>query len=862
MPYNQTPSEYFGWYFRYNTRTTFSHFSNAGLDLFASAADSNPNAFLDLTNVMPSMSGGFRRRWGISSVITNPYATVINPVRAFPYNVAQDQTEAGSSALNAVLFTDGTSMQVLTDSGTTFGISSIAVPFPAGGSAAGSYALTSREYLYMTNGAGNIIRTGIRHFDTTAQSSVIKGQLNIAAPVFTSWGFEAPDLSNTVVRDGTLVKAGFSITGYGTGSNYTSPTVTINDPTGTGAVVTAQLSNGHISGFSIQNPGANYTSPTVSISDASGTGAQAIAYADLNPNSTSHGQIVAVLPAGPISLAGGRTYTAAFMNSVTGHVSDIATATVTTATNQAIPEGTDAILSTPPSTLTPGWTAIDLSMTFGSPTWITGIGSPFAIDSQIDNLLLLATSDGGSIDTLYEVTQVARGSWTEFSGFDIIGGLHHNYDYFTVSVTDTTPDGFSVMYTSGSTLLTNDVYASTDGLGNEFGIVGNTPPPTPLLYPILHQGRIFGTDGETVFFSKSIDEVTTASGLIAAKWEEAWPGDNQLPIALDNEIITALKSDGTNLHIGTTRAIYTCVGTDPSNFSVGANQFAQTGVLSNDLWTVVYSQGQPAGFMWVTPDYKVMWSDFNTYTDIGTPIYPLLQQWDTTFTNAAKMLAFTQGPYNFVVLTYKRTNSAAAEFLIYETVLKKWYRWEFGSPNSFLQPAETGPLCSFVYQHPSTGNRYLYFFTLNTGVTQSSRVYSAPPAVQSGYTLNLYRFDPSALVDLGSTGIGWNVQTAWQDLGDSQVIKVLNEIDILSDETNLEATVYGAYSQGDLDSPFTVASGATTTTVLGNIKFPLAAYPSKARFYSFRFFSNIPNTNSTNEVLSGFAVEHCVIARI
>lgn len=831
------------------------------MDLFADPADQNPNAFLDLTNVLPSLGGGFKRRWGIASVLTNAAGTAINPVRAFSYNVSQDQTDASSTALSAVLFTDGTGMQAITDTGSTFTTSTLSIPFPSGGSASGSSAVTSREFLYITNGAGSIVRVGTHNFAYVTPSPVIKGQLNVASPTFTSWGFAAPILSGTRLRNSTpVVYAGFSLAGYGTGSGYVGPTVTISDPTGTGAVVTAQLSNGHISGFSIQASGTNYTAPTVTITDASGSGAKAIAYADLNPNSTSHGQIVAVVPAGPISLAGGRKYTAAFVNSITGHVSDISTTSIVTPANQALTIGKDVILSAAPNTLTPGWTAIDVTLTFGSPYYAILSGAQL-LDPQIDTVLLLATSDGGSLEDLYEAQSISLGSFTHNTGHDTVGGIIYNYNYYTTTVTDTLPDTFSTMYTIGSTLLTNNIYASTDGVGNEFGIIGNTPPPTPLLYPTVHLGRIFGTDGETVYFSKSIDEVTTASGLITSKWEEAWPGDNQLPIALSNERITALKSDGYSLHIGTTKAIYTCTGSDPSDFSVATNQFAQTGVLSNDLWTVVYAQGEPAGFMWVTPDLKIMWSDFNTYTDIGTPVYPLLQQWDSTFTNTAKLLSFTQGPYNFAVLCYKRTGQAAAEFLVYETILKKWYRWSFGSPSNFLQPQETGPLCSFVYQHPSTGNRYLYFFTLNSGVTQASRIYEAPPTVPGGYTLNLYRFDPTLLADLGSTGIGWNVQTAWQDMGDDQVIKVLNEIDAYSDESNLQATIYGAFTQADLDSPYTISSGNFVTGILGNLKYPLASTASKARFYSFRFFSNNPST-TLNQVLGGFTTEHCVLSRI
>ena len=64
------------------------------------------------------------------------------------------------------------------------------------------------------------------------------------------------------------------------GSNYSAtPTVAINDVYGTGggAVVSATVAAGVITGFTIVNPGAGYTAPFVTISDTTGTGALATA---------------------------------------------------------------------------------------------------------------------------------------------------------------------------------------------------------------------------------------------------------------------------------------------------------------------------------------------------------------------------------------------------------------------------------------------------------------------------------------------------------------------------------------------------------------------------------------------------------
>ena len=57
------------------------------------------------------------------------------------------------------------------------------------------------------------------------------------------------------------------------GAGYTSPNIIVDDPTGTGAVVTATLTLGVITAFNVVSPGAGYTSPHLRIQDATGSGA-------------------------------------------------------------------------------------------------------------------------------------------------------------------------------------------------------------------------------------------------------------------------------------------------------------------------------------------------------------------------------------------------------------------------------------------------------------------------------------------------------------------------------------------------------------------------------------------------------------
>lgn len=391
---------------------------------------------------------------------------------------------------------------------------------------------------------------------------------------------------------------------------------------------------------------------------------------------------------------------------------------------------------------------------------------------------------------------------------------------------------------TGLTLLDGNLWADVDSYGNFLGITANGLPPVNMLYTVLHQGRIFGTDGHSLYFSKNVNEVTTSTGLITSKWEEAWDPTNQLPISADNELITALKSDGSQLHIGTTKSVYTLSGDSPGNFSAPNMLFQQTGVLTHDLWSVIYSEGEPAGYLWITPDLKVLYSDFNTYVDIGVPIYNILQNWDNNYNENAIIQSFTFGPYNFAVLAFKNRNNPVAEYLIYETKLRKWYHWT-------VPVVGTGPISTFVYQHPSTGYRALFFIDYNGSSTS--------------YKL----FDAGQTTDLGAS-IAYAIQTSWLSLGDLNTLKLLNQIDVITDDNAQTVSVYAATHRSQLDSPVLIKTGPIVTGPLGTFKFYLAGSRSKARFYSLRF----ENPNSTSvaynptNVLDSYEIEYFPMTEI
>lgn len=618
---------------------------------------------------------------------------------------------------------------------------------------------------------------------------------------------------------------------------------------------------GAITSAQVTIPGAGYTQAFVSIPAPPSGGVQGYVtvYTDTNSNSATYGQVMSADLAGPMSFIAGRQWTVALMNSTTGHVSDVFITNIplgpVSGLNLANLLSAQADL--PASLAAVGKVPIYLgseNQTAGYTQMTLPLSVPTnGLDAQVDTVLLLATSDGGSTGNLYQVGTYPLSSFTASGSF------------LVKTVYDALPDSYNVSantYGAGDTLLEADLWAYTDPYGNSFGILLNTPPTaTGYLYPTLHQGRIFATDGKTVFYSKSLDEVTTTTGLITCKWEECWPGDYQLPIALNNETIIGLKSDGSALHVGTNKSIFTIYGSDPSSFSVPSTAFAQTGILSNDCWEVVYAEGQPSGYVWLTQDYKVIHSDFSTYKDIGTAIYPsLLGQLVGVNNQNLKIHSLTQGPYNFVILSLIRTVSSRQymDLYIWETRLQKWYHWT--APVSEQSTGFSTP-STFVYQIPgysssslTPGSKFLFYWRTGTG---------SPNTFATRY------FNPTAITDSSINGaspaISWLVRTSWQDGGDSTAVKVIDEVELTSDWAPLSVSLYGATAQSQFDSGGTLLKSGSSVTAplaaLGVNKFYCAGSATAHKYFSVAFSPGSGPATST-AALSSFSVELYPMTRI
>lgn len=782
MPYAQTPDKYSVYVPQGSKRTTFSHFNEAGVDLFSSPGSQNENGYLALQNVLPSVSGGFQRRWGLS---VQGNLGLTSAWRYFPYQVSAEGTVSGvfySGFANYYSFfaTDNLVIKAVYNEGTNDGQE--ITGFSGSGQV---YATTSRDFMYAFNGVDAPQK---KHFAILTDT-----QRNI--------GFIAPNAGIS----GTVIGPPFHSGGTGKSYNPGTTTITATDTSGAGSGATFNIvsidSKGTILLAGATNIGSSYNpaTTTVSVVDSSGAGSGAT----FIPVFNSTGGIIVIVPQGPMLFEEGRAYYGAYINSKTGHASDVTYLDFNAGTSNIPYTDENGI----PQSIVGSWTNINFDINL--------IESP-SLDPQIDTFLLMATSDGGDTEHLYEVAQIPLSSFTS------IGGGIVSFSY-----SDTLPDTYTDNTSTGNTLLENNLWVDVDGFGDIIGIFANTPPPSTLNKPITNQGRMFATDGKSVFFSKNLNEVTTSTGLITSKWEEAWPASNRLDIGFDNEVIVGLLSDTTFLYIGTTQNIYRLSGTDINSFNLQCI-FRNVGLLNQDCWTVVYKENLPAGYVWITPDNKVIFSDFNNYNDVGVPIYPSLIG-DTCFS----VQSWVHGPYAMAFIRTKNNT-----FWVLNLSTNSWIRWTPTLPDT------TAHIAGTLTYTKSNGLSNLW-------VTITSS------------TLQLGFLDPTSNVDnfpSANTTISWNIQTGWQDLGDTTNMKVVNEVEAWSDEGGLSVEIFS--KSGNTSS----AVANSVTAIQGPIgvlqdcyKAYFAAYPTGGKFFSFSFTGT--NLNTSSNILDQFVVEHFPFGR-
>lgn len=469
--------------------------------------------------------------------------------------------------------------------------------------------------------------------------------------------------------------------------------------------------------------------------------------------------------AGSITLAQGRNYFVVYRNSTTGHRSDL----------------------NPVSASTGPLTAQNVPLS----------SIPVSSDPQVDQKDILATLDGGDQTALYFLANISNA---------------------TTTYTDSTTD---------ATLAASNLYQSIDDSGNEHGVANNTPPPNCSLF-IKHRGRVYGIQNQYVFFSKSIDDLTTSTGTIVGKYEESWPVTYFLEISTQAEVLRGLLSDGRNLYVASERQIHRISGDGPQTFDIPEVVFSEVGVYNQDVWQVTFLEGQPIGAMWLTPDLRVIGSDFNSYQDVGTPVQDVLNNINLTATQPPCAAFFASAQYDFYILAVATgANNNSDTLLVYDLRRKAWFVWN------------TKDLVKFIAYNVTQGGLPQLLFTQATNTVTC-------------------QFNSSLTTDTG-TSVTAVAQTSWIDFADPTAYKLLNELEVTTPDSNMTITIDGASTAAQFVTPRNVVSGASLVTgPLGTFKKYLAGSITRDRFYRFTFSS----VAVTNPVLESFRVDFAPINRL
>lgn len=477
----------------------------------------------------------------------------------------------------------------------------------------------------------------------------------------------------------------------------------------------------------------------------------------------------AAVGSGPITLVSGRLYYAAFENSTSGHISDVS----------PVSQGTGAVA--------------------GGSFSLTSL--PVSTDPQVDTLLLLATADGGDETTLYLLASLPNG---------------------TTTYSDSMPE---------DSLLLQPVYQDTDELGNPHGCIDNTPPLAAGTYPTAHRGRLYMGDGQLLVFSKSLFDVTTETGVIAGKWEESWPADYSMDIAIGAETVRGLLSNGYTLYIGTERHIRQLIGDGPSNYDSPSIVFNEVGLLNQEVWQRVFIEGQPTGAMWLTPDLRVIGSDFNTYRDVGTPIQDVLDSANRSAVQSSAWASFfSDGVWDLYVLAIPTgANTSPDTLCVYDLRTNSWAIW---------QPTDS--LLAGLFNIDASGQPYWYVSAASGEVYQFVDGVTADRSNETPVTYAV------------------SIRTPWLPMGDSTIRKWINWIEVSTDDTAMTLDVEGATDASDFASPHSVVSGASlATSPFGQLKAYVAADPANDRFYRLTFHS----TAAVDKVLSAWEAELVMVNR-
>jgi hypothetical protein len=418
---------------------------------------------------------------------------------------------------------------------------------------------------------------------------------------------------------------------------------------------------------------------------------------------------------------------------------------------------------------------------------------PVSSDPQVSTKLILATADGGDETTLYVLVSLANNVTTYVDAM------------------------------SENDLLQQNTALETETDGTEIGCTDNTPPPADGILPTKHGDRLALVSGnQFLYVSKSLAEVTTSTGYVAGLWEACWPVANSVNISIGTETARGLCSNGTTLFIGTERHIHTMSGNDPSNFTDPEITFNAVGIVNQDVWKSIFLEGTPSGMMWLTPDLRVILSDFNVYADVGRPIQDVLNTINTAAVQSSFAIATTQAPYAWYML-FVPTGTATAPntVCLYDVQSKQWFVW------------------------------YLYD-TFTTGLLHINAA-GIPQIILTRSDATFWLLSSAVSTDNGNV-IPTTIQTSWLGGATLKQRKLLNELELVAPSVNLQVSVDGTLDGQTIHNIF--SNIVPVQSPFGQYKVYFYGYPTPYKHYRLTFTDSGSSTTS-NVLLAGFALEEC-----
>ena len=519
---------------------------------------------------------------------------------------------------------------------------------------------------------------------------------------------------------------------------------------------------------------------------------------------------------GNVTLNEGRRYAMAVRNPKTGHAvlfTDLTTS--------------QPIFSDSSGPVTDG--AINLTL--------PGLGEALTLNAAgYTELLILATADGGDTSVLYEAIKTSTlVVWALYFS----GGIPINDNK------------------SEEDLLNSNIWAEIDENGRGKGLFGSFAPsivcPTGK-YPTYHRGRIYLLQNNRLYYSRSLEEVTTSTGLVAAHPEECFSPFNVIELSTqDNENGVGLLSDGVNLYIGTVQSIRV-MGGDPPNHDGPRTLYVNAGLLNPQTWKRVWHAGKAAGMIWMTPDKMVVAADGNSYRNIGQPIQTLLNSThvasgiDYTPDKAHAMFV-TDGNQELYVLALPTLGATECNRLaVYSISSDKWVVW------TLTGYADTGGISATNTNVTAMNGEMVPWL-------QPYNIGGPIGYFSSGTFTKLYKFDFTGINDFvsGSVPAGYAtravVQTPWLAFDSPETIKYLRTLDILSGQPveHIRLLVEGATDVPDFTNSTDLATGTLSTNIHGKKYYPLAGVPAKYRFYRFTF---IFMPTAVRDILNYIAIEY------